>query len=143
MRLLPSVHRRGPFDHHTRHPPDAFSSRWKTANMSTPFQTLNDPSDFMHDASQKHLDPLRLFALGSANTIHRHTSTKKPEPPHSSALFNLAEDHCRSDLRALGYSDMVVEKLTPYQVHWLHRFHVFNHADEILQPNNSFHIETY
>ena len=112
--------------------------------MSTPFQTLNNPSDFMHDASQKHLDTLLLLALGSANKTHPNTSTKKHEPPHSSVLFNQAEDHCcRSDLRAIGYSDMIVEKLTPYQVYWLHRYHVFNHVDEILQPNNSFHIETH
>ena len=37
----------------------------------------------------------------------------------------------RSNLRDLGYSDKIVEKLSPYQAYWLHRYHIYNHADEI------------
>lgn len=61
--------------------------------------------------------------------------------PAGSSLLN--DKLRRSDLRALGYSDKIVEKLTPYQVHWLHHYHIFNHADEILHSNQSTDAAEY
>ena len=137
MGILSPVHHRGPSEHRVRRPPDAFASRWKT---TMPISSLTvKPSDFIHETTEQHFDPLAQLALGSENAHkQQHMPGTMPEAPHASPLLNPAEDRGRrSDLRELGYSDKIVEKLTPYQVHWLHRYHIYNHADEILHTNNS------
>jgi len=152
MRILPPVHSRRPFDNHAKQAPEVLAARWKTA-IPPAFPTLSS-SEVIHEEKTEKLiaNPfLHLaFMLESENAMHSQQQVseknKKEEGerqhlPTGSTL--LTDSGLRSDLRALGYSDKIVEKLTPYQVHWLHHYHIYNHADEILHSNHSTDAAEY
>jgi len=146
MRILPPVHHRQPFDHHAKQAPESFASRWTT---NVPLFHMVDPSEVIHESFDKeplHLTTLALGSMPDTTQTQQHpldlpsvVPRLEDHPSESSdVVVTLWKDKGRRrDLRELGYSEKIVEKLTPYQVNWLHRYHIYNHADEIFHSSHS------
>lgn len=141
MRILPPVHKRRPFDHHAKLAPELLASRWKSEVPI--YQTIEEPEASSHEKTE---DPLLQVAsvLGSLDAQHPPLA-REERMPHAgekskeeSALLWKHDKGRRNELREMGYSDKIVEKLTPYQAYWLHRYHIYNHADEIFHPEPQF-----
>ena len=74
-------------------------------------------------------------ATGTTTTTARGAQDDDGGVDNLASLLTTKNDKLhRKNLRDLGYSDKIVEKLSPYQAYWLHRYHIYNHADEIYHP---------